>query len=203
MLQSSVLAVALCAGAMGEGFEFADFSSTKALLLVLDAHRSKKVLRLTGAEEFEAGAAWFRNKQPVLEGFETTFTFRLTKQDPVAGGADGVAFVVQNERKDAIGGFGASGGFLRSDVGTNGQPPPGGFRPPILRRVAVFFDTFQNRWDDSDNHVAICTNGTGGSAMASSMSFVFEAPGNEYERRAAAYGADYIRAAAADGLSGR
>src|SRR5262249_52993392 len=136
------------------GFEFSDFSATKGLSLQKAAHRSKKVLRLTDALQSLAGAAWFEERQAVRAGFETTFTFRLTDQDPAMGGADGLAFVVQNENKHAIGGFGASGGFMRSDEGAQG-----GMERPIVRAVAVFFDTYANRWDESDNHVAICTNG--------------------------------------------
>jgi hypothetical protein len=80
------------------------------------------VLRLTTASNFLAGAAWFREKQPVVEGFETTFTFRLTKQDRYRGGADGPAFVVQNDGQKAIGRYGASAGFMRSDEGAPGTP---------------------------------------------------------------------------------
>jgi hypothetical protein len=27
-------------------------------------------------------------------------------------------------------------------------------------RLAIFFDTFQNAWDDPGNHIAICSNGS-------------------------------------------
>ena len=135
------------------GFEFADFSSTKDLQLIRDTYRSgKKVLRLTEANKFLAGAAWFKEKQPVAAGFETTFTFKLTGQDS-NDGADGLAFLVQNEGPHAIGGVGASGGFLRNDNGA-----PTGTVRPIVKTVAVFFDTYANFWDPSGNHVMICIN---------------------------------------------
>jgi hypothetical protein len=90
----------------------------------------------------------------VAAGFDTTFTFRLADQDSGPDrGADGLAFVVQNEGQKVIGGFGASGGFTRSDEGA-----PGGFQRGIVHRMAVFFDTFANRWDASGNHIAICTD---------------------------------------------
>jgi hypothetical protein len=155
-IMRAVLAVVLLyAGAAAAGdFEFPEFASTHGLFLVVNAHRTKKVLRLTGAWDFQVGAAWFRVKQPVSGGFDTTFTFQLTDQDRGHGGADGLAFVVQNDDKKARGGYGASAGFMRSDIGA-----PGGFERGIVRRLAVFFDTFENRWDASDNSVAICTNG--------------------------------------------
>jgi hypothetical protein len=144
-----------CLTAGAGDFEFRDFASTKDLYLIRDARRSKQLLRLTDADMFLAGAAWYRQKQPVCSGFETTFTFRLTDQDRGRGrGADGLAFVVQNEHAKAIGGFGASAGFMRSDQGAAGP-----LERPILRRLAIFFDTFQNAWDDSGNHMAICSNG--------------------------------------------
>ncbi len=148
-------AALFCLSAIAGDFEFVDFASTKNLFLVRDAHRSKQVLRLTEASNFLAGAAWFRRKQPVVEGFETTFTFRFTDQDTIDGhGADGLAFVVQNDRHKAIGGSGASAGFMRSDDGAPDMP-----RHPIVRRLAIFFDTFQNAWDESANQVSICSNG--------------------------------------------
>jgi hypothetical protein len=131
--------VAFLCFALAGDFEFSDFTSTKDLFLVRSAHRSKRVLRLTDAIDFIAGAAWFRTKQPVWEGFDITFTFRYPDPDNGrARGADGLAFVIQSERRNALGGLGASGGFMRSDVGA---PGPGEY--PILRRLAVFFDTFQ------------------------------------------------------------
>jgi hypothetical protein len=156
MLRTLAAAGLLAAGVAAAGeFEFTDFASTKNLYTIRDAGRSKRVLRLTPAVKFRAGAAWHRVKQPVAEGFETTFTFRFTEQDDGNDkGADGLAFVVQNESRSAIGGFGASGGFMRSDNGA-----PGGFERGITRRVAIFFDTFENKWDANGNYLAVCTNG--------------------------------------------
>jgi hypothetical protein len=150
-----VATVLLAAGTAAAGeFEFTDFASTKDLYTIRDAGRSKSVLRLTPAIKFRAGAAWHRVKQSVLEGFDTTFTFRFTEQDDgIDRGADGLAFVVQNDSRSAIGGLGASGGFMRSDEGA-----PGGFERGITRRIAVFFDTFENRWDPNGNYLAVCTN---------------------------------------------
>jgi hypothetical protein len=145
----------ICAGAVTSAdFEFADFSSTKRLTLISNAHRAKKALRLTSADRFQVGAAWFDEKQPVTGGFDTTFSFRLTDQNINTGGADGFAFVVQNEGPKVRGGLGASGGFMRSDNGA-----PGEFQRGIIHRLAVFFDTFENDWDATGNAVVVCTAG--------------------------------------------
>ena len=41
----------------------------------------------------------------------------------------------------------------------NDEGAPYGRRDPIVNRLAAFFDTFENRWEPSDNAPAICTNG--------------------------------------------
>ena len=116
MVRAVALAALLWARiAAASGFEFTDFARTKELFLVRDAFRSKNALRLTEAARFQAGAAWYKVKQPVAGGFETAFTFRFASQDTGPNrGADGSAFVVQNEARTAVGGFDASAGFMRS-----------------------------------------------------------------------------------------
>jgi len=96
---------------------------------------------------------WFEHKQPVAAGFDTEFTFRFTKRGGLGPGADGIAFVIQNKSTAELAGRGASGGFAPGD----------GFRQPsspgIPESVAVFFDTYQNEEDPSDNYIVLCTNG--------------------------------------------
>jgi len=142
-------------------FEFPDFSSTKGLKLVDDAFRHKNVLRLTSAGREKAGAAWYTQKQMVLAGFDTTFTFRLTDQDGQYKGADGLAFVVQNERIQAIGGDGAAGGFARTDDIFRSKEGlvrlAGPLRRGISPKLAIFFDTYRNVWERYNNYVLICT----------------------------------------------
>src|SRR5436189_4906017 len=107
----AALMVLTCVGA---DFEFADFAVAKGLAGVGSAHRKKNFVRLTSADRFQAGAIWYWERQPVSAGFETRFTFKITDQDSHDGGADGLAFVMQNEGERALGGLGASGGFLRN-----------------------------------------------------------------------------------------
>jgi hypothetical protein len=125
------------------------------LFLGNNAHREKNgVLRLTEATSFQIGIVWAPVKQEVRDGFDTTFTFRISDASGQYGGGDGLAFVVQNDGERAVGGWGASGGFLRSDQGARG-----GFERGIRRMAAVFFDTYQNDWDNGNNHVRIYTCG--------------------------------------------
>jgi len=112
-------------------------------------------LRLTPAGVQRVGAAWFSPKQKVTAGFETEFLFQLTDQGGLGPGADGFAFVLQNEGLNAIAGRGSAGGFA---IGDGWHDPT---KPGIPRSIAVFFDTYYNgdADDPSDNYVAICTNG--------------------------------------------
>lgn len=123
--------------------------------LVGSAEFVGSVLRLTPAVLQTAGAAWFAEKQRVRGGFEVTFRFQLTGQGGLDNGADGLAFVLQNEGPDAMAGRGSAGGFAPG----NGQGDSSS--PGIPRAIAVFFDTHRNRDadDPNDNHVVICTNG--------------------------------------------
>jgi hypothetical protein len=119
-------------------FEFTGFDKRHELSLVGAAKIKDKNLRLTPADNDKAGGAWFRNKQYVRSGFETSFEFQLTKPGGLGGGADGFAFVLQNAGPSALAGRGSAGGFALGD----GEGDPS--RPGIPNSIAVFFDTFHN-----------------------------------------------------------
>ena len=115
-----------------------------------DARVSGKVLRITPAKAEEAGAFWFREKQSVGSGFDTTFQFQLTHQDRLFfHGADGFAFVLQDSGLEALGGMGSAGGFGVAD--SIGTPSHTG----IPWAVAVFFGTYRNEEeaDPSSNYI--------------------------------------------------
>jgi Legume lectin domain len=131
--------------------DYRDFASLASLSLAGSARQEGRVLRLTPSRHDAAGAAWFRDRQPVSGGFESVFQFRLTEQGGLGGGADGFAFVLQNSGPSALGADGSGGGFALRDSSTG-----------IPQSVAVFFDTFKNQeiGDPSNNFVTICTAGT-------------------------------------------
>ncbi len=143
------------AGAALAAIRFDDFASVAGLRLVGDAAVSGKALRLTRAKGDRSGAAWFREKQPVASGFETTFQFQLTHEGGLGHGADGFAFVLQNAGPEALGGLGSAGGFAVSDAGYHHKGPA------IPWSVAIFFDTYRNEeeGDPSNNYVSFRTYG--------------------------------------------
>lgn len=147
--------VAIVANRADAQIRFDDFASTEGLSLVGDARVSGKVLRLTPARAEKSGAFWFRDKQSVRSGFETTFQFQLTRQNRFSQwrGTDGFAFVLQNSGPDALGGMGSALGF---GVGDSTWPHPG-----IPWAVSVFFDTYRNKeeGDPSSNYIGIRVNG--------------------------------------------
>lgn len=135
---------------------FEDFASIRELSLVGDAKVVGETLRLTPAKGNRAGAAWFREKQSLGSGFETTFQFQLTDPGGMGHGADGFAFVLQNSGPKALGGRGSAGGFAVEDQAYHDRK-----ERFIPWSIAVFFDTFRNRdeQDPSNNYVAFCTYG--------------------------------------------
>lgn len=112
-------------------------------------------IRLTPARRQTSGAAWLDRKQVLAHGFTIKFQFQLTSQGGLNRGADGLAFVIQNQGPGALAGRGSAGGFALGD-GQEDRNSPG-----IPHSVAVFFDTHRNgeAGDPSDNYVALCTNG--------------------------------------------
>jgi hypothetical protein len=148
--------VAIAADRTYAQIRFDDFASREGLDLVGDARVSGKVLRITPARAEKSGAFWFREKQSVRSGFETTFRFQLTRQNRFSPwrGTDGFAFVLQNSGPDALGGMGSALGF---GVGDSTWPHAG-----IPRAVAVFFDTYRNKeeGDPSSNYIGIRVNGS-------------------------------------------
>ena len=127
-------------------------------------------LRLTPPEQFRRGAAWYRSRQRVVDGFEALFTIqvdspaRLCKtvralltgvlvfEQCVNTGSDGIAFVLRGD--DAPAAVGRGGGSLGY----------GGLR----RSLAVEFDSWHN--DDMGdmyyNHVSVQTGGPEGEVGA-------------------------------------
>jgi hypothetical protein len=87
-------------------FDYPNFRSSSDLALVGNASIFSDRLRLTPAQSSKIGAAWYQNKIPVQQGVEVVFSFQITSP-----GADGFAFVFQNEGTSAIGGDGCQIGY--------------------------------------------------------------------------------------------
>ncbi len=131
---------------------FPDFSSTTDLNIVGDAAQVGNIVRLSSSSPGERGSTWFRAKQGVEVGFDTTFSFRITAPagaDDADGlnGGDGFAFVVQNTSDAAL-------GLANSYMGYE-----------IANSLAVEFDTFRNgnflALEPNSNHVGVQSLGTG------------------------------------------
>ena len=131
-------------------------SSREAQLVELrpvgDAVRVGDRLRLTASEIGQLGAAWTTERRNVQQPFNVTFQFQITKPDPL-GGADGLAFVIQNYDKSSLGENGGG-------IGYHGIP----------NSIAVEFDTSRTplgtppmtvRGDPNDHHVGVHTGGNG------------------------------------------
>jgi hypothetical protein len=140
-------------------FSFPDFSSTADLGPVGTADAGGGKLSLTTHEQCVRGAVWHATKQHIACGFTTEFLFEITIAEGTKS-ADGFAFVVQNDSRDAIGGVGGAMGYGRFV----GECTAGDYAvlPGIPNSLAVEFDTWENRelLDPDDNHVAVHCCGT-------------------------------------------
>lgn len=113
-------------------------------------------LRLTPSKARQAGAVWYRRKQNVREGFDTTLTFHISnpslicdRQNDVnthcrSRGADGLAFVLQNVSPLSLGSAGKGLGY-----------------EGILNSLVVEIDTYFNydQLDFYENHISVLTKG--------------------------------------------
>ena len=131
--------------ARAASFNYTNFSSTNEFTLNGNAAQFGDRLRLTPSADYQAGAAWYNTKQLVQEGFESTFQFQITEL--VDGGADGLAFVIQNSSLSALGSTGGNIGYSN-----------------ISNSLAIEFDTWQNaqigNGDPNNNHISVQTRGT-------------------------------------------
>jgi len=150
---SSLLALAALTASSSvaaQGFDYPDFSDITGLALNGDAAQVGNVLRVTFSNPYARGSAWYDQPVSVLHGFETTFEFRIT--DLVGGGADGMAFVIQNDPRGTTA-LADSGGNL----GYGAANPPG---PAIVDSLALEIDCWLNAnyGDPDDDHCSVHTN---------------------------------------------
>ncbi|MFH1866782.1 MAG: alpha/beta fold hydrolase [Patescibacteria group bacterium] len=122
---------------------YPDFSDTTGLKIINDALVTTNKLRLTKALKNEKGACWHRNQQIVVDTFETTFRFQITDCGGLDGGADGLAFVIQNASDSAIGNHGGGIAYYG-----------------IVNSLAIEFDMYDNGRDPNNNHISVQSRGT-------------------------------------------
>ena len=148
--------------AQAQSSDFSDFAAAKGLTLNGAAKAAsggdRKALRLTPAEEGQAGSAFLTEKVALKDGFEMTFTFQIT--GTTEGGADGFAFVIQNSGPTALGMAGSGLGYGACDEGA----------AAISRSLAIEFDTFTLKdlgapeggyyGDPNGNHISVHSRGT-------------------------------------------
>lgn len=158
MRLSVIVSLSLLAATVLRGSDSLGSPDSEALEITGSAALTDGTIRLTPAQREKAGAAWWPYKKNVRDGFQAIFEFQISACGGLEKGADGFAFVLQNDGPHALGGRGSAGGFALGDG--YGNPD----RPGIPESLAVFFDTFKNREvnDPSGNYIGIFTNGPAG-----------------------------------------
>ncbi len=113
-------------------------------------------LILTTDARFQAGSAFFTTPISVDNNtsFETSFSFEMGGAAG-AGGADGFTFTLQNAA--------AGSNSLGGNAGWLGY---GG----IARSLTIEFDTWQNRWDQFNDEIAVTLNGAFQTQVAAAAS---------------------------------
>lgn len=149
--ENLVVSALFCSAVIGQSFSYPDFHSTAGLNLLQNSQvTASGSLQLTGSGSGQAGWAWHSTPMPVINGFDTTFTFRITPQ-PGAVIGEGMAFVIHNSPSGSLA-TGANG----SALGYGGVTTGG-----IERSVVIELDTLQQWWlgDGSSNELSIHTGG--------------------------------------------
>ena len=149
---AAVLIAPLCA----QSFNYPDFSSTAQLALLGNAAQSGTALRLTANSSNQTGWAWRQTAMPVIAGFDTTYTFRITP--PTVGTkAEGMALVIHDDPNGAATTGGTVWG-LGYGIGASGSV---GIRNSIAIELDTYMDVAPFN-DTSNNELSIHTRGTQG-----------------------------------------
>jgi hypothetical protein len=154
-LRSLGAMAAFASGLAAQTFTYPDFSSTAQLALLGNAAQSGTALRLTANLSNQTGWAWRQSAVPVVNGFDTTFSFRITP--PTVGTkAEGMALVIHDDPNGAA----TQGGLIWGmgyGTGSNGAV---GIRNSIAIELDTFLDGFLG--DTSANELTIHTRGSAG-----------------------------------------
>ena len=133
------------------GFEYPNFTGVDDIILAGNTGKVDDYIRLTYAKQSVIGGIWHEKPVLVGNGFITEFSFRMSSGDNVntddgsLPGADGLAFVIQNNENIDTGMYGGGIGYHGID-----------------NALAVEFDLFMNNSkqiidfkDPNGNHAAI------------------------------------------------
>lgn len=135
---------------------YTSFSPLDALHVNGGASIDSGKLQLTSDAKFQRGSVFYRSPITVESNtsFQTTFSFEMAG-GAGAGGADGLALVLQNSGagSGALGKFG--GGLGYEGIGNS---------------IAIEFDTWQNKWDQAADEIAITINGVKTNQLAQAQS---------------------------------
>lgn len=142
------LLLLLAPAAASAQFNHRDFTSAADVTLNGAARKMKDRIRIVPAQISKTGSVWFKSRQRVSDGFESTFSFSVTapgSRSPRAPGADGLAFVLQNSS--------AQEGGVGGGIGYEG----------IRNSLAVEFDTYDNSPESNPepngNHISVHSRG--------------------------------------------
>ena len=164
MLRSSlVVPCLLCASLAAQSFSYPDFSSTAQLNLLGNSQQAGNAVRLTANASNQTGWMWRNTPVPILNGFDTTFTFRIAPP-PFGVKAEGMALVIHADPNGAN----AQGGTVWGmGYGSGANNSPG-----IRNSIAIELDTYQDPFlsDSSNNELTIHTRGVLGNNEAEQWS---------------------------------
>lgn len=148
-LVASLVFLAGDPSAAGQSFNYPDFSSLAGVTVNGSAAQVGVELQITPNLLNLAGSAWHDTPQPVTNGFDCLFSFRITA--PAGTPADGMAFAIHGDPAGTavLGGTGGALGY--ASVTT------------VQRSVVVEFDTYANGdlGETAANTISIHTNGPG------------------------------------------
>lgn len=154
LIRSSLAATSLlCAAATAQSFSYPDFSSTTQLNLLGNSVQAGNAIRLTANASGQTGWMYRTTAMPILNGFDTTFTFRILPP-PVGTKAEGFAMVIHDDPNGAN----AVGGTVWGMGYGNGANSSPGIRNSIAIEFDTYLDPFLN--DSSANELTIHTRGT-------------------------------------------
>ncbi|MEC7584957.1 MAG: IPT/TIG domain-containing protein [Planctomycetota bacterium] len=142
----------LAAFVPGQSFSYPNFSNTAGINMLGSAVRVGSAVRLTTVAQAQTGIFWNRVAMPVANGFDTSFTFRITPP-PTGTIAEGMAFIIHDDPN----GIATQGGTVWGmgyGSGANNSP---GIRNCLAFEIDTYLDPFLG--DTSANEVTIHTRG--------------------------------------------